>query len=193
MNARAQHAPEMLRQANIAQKIATRMMIKEEQFVERAISIGKRSVFENHTFQFSVDSDGFRNIAVMALQIAENAQFEIDHEVHSPLPVAEEEEESGYTGRIKATAFSAETRNKQALQLRVIRHTHSKKTAHLARALKRTVVRMRSIDAAVRKAKAPTFQLEKPTFKAVIETLDGLLKEVELVANEPEPPKLPSE
>jgi len=193
MNAREQHAPEMLRQANIAQKIASRMMIKEEQFVEKAIFIGTSRVFQNHTFQFSVDSDGFRNIAMMAWQVEENAQFEIDHKVQSPLPAAEEEEESGYTGRSKQTSFSMEKLNKQAMQLRVIRHAHAKKTAHLAHALKRTIIRMMRIDAVVRKGNVPTFEVEAPTFKETVKTLDELLAEVQLVADESEPPKLPSE
>jgi hypothetical protein len=193
LNARVKYAGAMRTLASNANKIATRMMVKEEQFVEKAKVIGKGPLYRNHRFQFNIDADGFQNIAVMVWQIEEKAQFEIDHIVHPPPPAVEDEEESGYTGRTKATAYSADTRKKQALQLRVIRHAHAKKTIHLAYALKSTLIRMRKIDFKIRKAKALAFERESLTFKEVLETLDGFLNEVQAVADAAVPPPLPSE
>jgi len=193
---RAKYAPIILKQAKLAQTIATRMMVKEEKYVEKAIEIGKSRVFHNHTFQFSVEADGFYAVAKMAEKIAEEAKVEIDQVVmvESPQEDAEEnEEEIGYQGRTKQTAYSKETLKKQAFQLRVIRHAHAKKTVHFAYALKRTLARMKRIDAKIRKAKETSFFENPAAFKEVIGKLDQLLKEAQPVADSSVPPPLPSE
>ena len=71
------------------------MLINAEKFVEKAVSVGGDRVFHNHTPEFSVGPEGFAKIVMMAWEISEKAQFEIDQVIHSPLPAAEEDEESG--------------------------------------------------------------------------------------------------